>query len=271
MSLLMHCYGISSGPDFDADRDPRATAPARLSTSGRPSVHLSDPPIESSGRGSPPLVAWREVLVFVQPRRSLPGDERSSGTLRKLSRSGEPGRPTVPREVRDLIPADVVGHPVWGAPGSSASWGRSASKSPSRPSRVHGPSPKAASPTGAPSSRTTSRRSWPSTSSSCPPCESRPLRLPPPRSRSAKDSALHVTANPTAAWTAQQMVGRSPAGSTEVSPARSGHSPGVPRPRRCLHERHLCRILSETSTTITGGGFISRWIWTAWSPVKSTR
>ena len=60
---------------------------------------------------------WREVLVFVQPETVIAWRRRK---LRehwtKLSRHGKTGRPTVPRETRDLIRRMSTANALWGAP-----------------------------------------------------------------------------------------------------------------------------------------------------------
>jgi len=60
---------------------------------------------------------WRESLVIVRPETVIAWRRRK---FREhwawLSRSGKPGRPTVPREVRDLIRRMSSANPLWGAP-----------------------------------------------------------------------------------------------------------------------------------------------------------
>ncbi len=60
---------------------------------------------------------WRESLVIVQPETDIAWRRRRFREYwAKLSRSGKPGRPTVAREVRDLIRRMSLANPLWGAP-----------------------------------------------------------------------------------------------------------------------------------------------------------
>ena len=60
---------------------------------------------------------WREALVFVQPETVTAWRRRKFREYwTRLSRSGKPGRPAVPREVRDLIRRMSAANPLWGAP-----------------------------------------------------------------------------------------------------------------------------------------------------------
>ena len=60
---------------------------------------------------------WREALVFVQPETVIAWRRRKFRVYwTKLSRSRKPGRPTVAREVRDLIRRMSSANPLWGAP-----------------------------------------------------------------------------------------------------------------------------------------------------------
>jgi putative transposase len=59
---------------------------------------------------------WRNVLVFVQPRTVIAWQRRRfRDHWARLSRAG-PGRPTVAKEVRDLIGKMSVANPGWGSP-----------------------------------------------------------------------------------------------------------------------------------------------------------
>ncbi len=61
--------------------------------------------------------AWRDAIVIVQPETVLAWRRRKFRQhWTKLSRSGQPGRPAVPREVRDLIRRMSSANPLWGAP-----------------------------------------------------------------------------------------------------------------------------------------------------------
>jgi putative transposase len=61
--------------------------------------------------------AWREALVFVKPETVIAWRRRRFRDYwRRLSRSGKPGRPSVPREIRDLIRRMSSANPLWGAP-----------------------------------------------------------------------------------------------------------------------------------------------------------
>jgi putative transposase len=60
---------------------------------------------------------WREALVFVQPETVVSWRRRRFREYwTKLTRSGRPGRPSIPREVRDLIRRMSSANPIWGAP-----------------------------------------------------------------------------------------------------------------------------------------------------------
>ncbi|MCK4303718.1 MAG: integrase core domain-containing protein [Candidatus Eisenbacteria sp.] len=61
--------------------------------------------------------SWRESLVIVQPATVIAWRRRRFREYwTRLSRAGKPGRPAVPREVRDLIRRMSVANPLWGAP-----------------------------------------------------------------------------------------------------------------------------------------------------------
>jgi transposase InsO family protein len=60
---------------------------------------------------------WREVLVTVRPETVIAWRRRKFRQYwARLSRSGKPGRPATPREVRDLIRRISSANPLWGAP-----------------------------------------------------------------------------------------------------------------------------------------------------------
>ncbi len=60
---------------------------------------------------------WRDALVIVQPETVIAWRRRRFREYwAKLSGSGQPGRPAVPREVRDLIRKMSAANPLWGAP-----------------------------------------------------------------------------------------------------------------------------------------------------------
>jgi putative transposase len=60
---------------------------------------------------------WREVLIFVQPETVMAWRRRKFREhWTKLSQSGRPGRPVVSREVRDLIRRMSPTNPLWGSP-----------------------------------------------------------------------------------------------------------------------------------------------------------
>jgi len=60
---------------------------------------------------------WRDALFIVQPRTVIAWRRRKFREhWTRLTRSGKPGRPTVPREVRSLIRRMSSANPLWGAP-----------------------------------------------------------------------------------------------------------------------------------------------------------
>ena len=60
---------------------------------------------------------WREALVIVQPETVIAWRRgRFREYWRRLSRSGKPGRPSTPKEIRDLIRRMSMANPLWGAP-----------------------------------------------------------------------------------------------------------------------------------------------------------
>jgi hypothetical protein len=60
---------------------------------------------------------WRDALVFVKPETVIAWRRRKFREYwTRLSRSGKPGRPSIPREVRDLIRRMSSANSLWGAP-----------------------------------------------------------------------------------------------------------------------------------------------------------
>ncbi|MBM3318566.1 MAG: integrase, partial [Candidatus Eisenbacteria bacterium] len=60
---------------------------------------------------------WREALVIVKPETVIVWRRRKFRQhWARLCRSGKPGRPSIPREVRDLIRRVSSANPLWGAP-----------------------------------------------------------------------------------------------------------------------------------------------------------
>jgi putative transposase len=60
---------------------------------------------------------WREALVIVKPETVIAWRRRRFREYwTKRSRSGKPGRPAIPRELRDLIRRMSSANPLWGAP-----------------------------------------------------------------------------------------------------------------------------------------------------------
>ncbi len=60
---------------------------------------------------------WKAFLVFVQPRTVTQWQKRRfRDHWRRLSQSAKPGRPAVPKEVRDLIRRISKANPGWGSP-----------------------------------------------------------------------------------------------------------------------------------------------------------
>jgi putative transposase len=70
---------------------------------------------------------WQETLAFVQPRTVMAWQrKRVRDHWRRLSQQGQPGRPALAREMRDLIRTMWQAHPTWGAPrmvGERRKWG----------------------------------------------------------------------------------------------------------------------------------------------------
>jgi transposase InsO family protein len=60
---------------------------------------------------------WQHALAFVQPRTVIAWQKkRFRDDWRHLSQQGQPGRPTITKEVRDLIRQMWQANPTWGAP-----------------------------------------------------------------------------------------------------------------------------------------------------------
>ena len=60
---------------------------------------------------------WQQALEFVQPRTVLAWQKkRFRDYWRRLSQSGKPGRPSISKEVRDLIRDMWCSNPTWGSP-----------------------------------------------------------------------------------------------------------------------------------------------------------
>src|SRR5918996_4330384 len=60
---------------------------------------------------------WQEALEFVQPRTVIAWQKKHFRDYwRRLSQSGQPGRPTISKEVRDLIRDMWRANPTWGSP-----------------------------------------------------------------------------------------------------------------------------------------------------------
>src|SRR5919109_3497850 len=60
---------------------------------------------------------WQNALAFVQPRTVIAWQrQRFRDHWRRLSQPGNPGRPAIAKEVRDLICAMWQANPTWGSP-----------------------------------------------------------------------------------------------------------------------------------------------------------
>jgi hypothetical protein len=60
---------------------------------------------------------WQDALAFVQPRTVIAWQrQRFRDHWRRLSQRGTPGRPTLAKDVRDLMRAMWQANPTWGAP-----------------------------------------------------------------------------------------------------------------------------------------------------------
>ena len=67
---------------------------------------------------------WQQALKFVQPRTVIAWQKkRFRAYWRQLSQNGKPGRPAIPKEVRELIQDMWRANPTWEAPlESSENW-----------------------------------------------------------------------------------------------------------------------------------------------------
>jgi len=60
---------------------------------------------------------WQSALAFVQPRTVIAWQrQRFRDHWRQLSQQGRPGRPTIAKELRELIQAMWQANPTWGSP-----------------------------------------------------------------------------------------------------------------------------------------------------------
>src|SRR5205809_2152334 len=60
---------------------------------------------------------WQVALAFVQPRTVIAWQQqRFRDHWQRLSQRGQPGRPTIAKELRDLIRTMWQTNPTWGAP-----------------------------------------------------------------------------------------------------------------------------------------------------------
>lgn len=61
--------------------------------------------------------SWRQALEFVQPRTVIAWQKKRFRTYwRRVSPTGKPGRPTISKDVRELIQDMWRSNPTWGAP-----------------------------------------------------------------------------------------------------------------------------------------------------------
>ena len=60
---------------------------------------------------------WRQALEFVQPRTVIAWQKKRFRTYwRRLSQTGQPGRPTISKDVCELIQDMWRSNPTWGSP-----------------------------------------------------------------------------------------------------------------------------------------------------------
>ena len=60
---------------------------------------------------------WREALIFVQPATVIAWQrKRFRDYWAHISRAGKPGRPPIPKEIRELIRRVSGANPLWGTP-----------------------------------------------------------------------------------------------------------------------------------------------------------
>ena len=61
--------------------------------------------------------SWKQALAFAQPHTVIAWQKkRFRDYWRRLSQSGRPGRPTISKEVRELIQDMWRSNPTWGSP-----------------------------------------------------------------------------------------------------------------------------------------------------------
>jgi putative transposase len=88
---------------------------------------------------------WQQALAFVQPRTVLAWQRRRfRDHWRRLSQVGRPGRPTITKDVRDLIRTMWQTNPTWGAPrivGELCKLGINVAKSTVEKYRIHSRKP----------------------------------------------------------------------------------------------------------------------------------
>jgi putative transposase len=88
---------------------------------------------------------WQDVLAFVQPRTVIAWQrKRFRDHWRRLSQQGQPGRPAVASDIRDLIRDMSQANPLWGAPrmvGELRKLGINVAKSTVEKYRVHARKP----------------------------------------------------------------------------------------------------------------------------------
>ena len=77
---------------------------------------------------------WKDALIFVRPETIIRWQRRRFREhWTRLSRSGEPGRPPVPDEVKELIRTMSSMNPTWGHRGLWGNWRSSAFRLRSQP------------------------------------------------------------------------------------------------------------------------------------------
>jgi putative transposase len=181
---------------------------------------------------------WRRVLFFVQPRTvTVWQRKRFRGYWRALSQHGRPGRPKIARELRQLIRRMWKANPTWGfTQGLSRNFISSVSKSQNQPWRSTNRAERDCRPQhGDRFLNSTSKNSSPSTSSSD----------RPPRSKCCSRSScwrmidgdvhFNVTEQPTAQWTAPQLVEAFPFDTAPRYLLRDGEGIYGERVRRRIH------------------------------------
>jgi len=152
---------------------------------------------------------WQGALAFVQPRTVIAWQrQRFRDHWRRLSQRGTPGRPTIAKDVRDLIRTMWQANPTWGAPrivGEVRMLGIDVAKSTVEKYRVRPPRP--SSPTWKTFLKTHVQDLVALDFFVVPTVTHKVLFvlviLAHERRRVVH---VHVTEHPTAAWTAQQVV-----------------------------------------------------------------